>query len=77
MVKTGQTVAYYHPAELGEDGTRVTGEIIPGVRGKEKPAIKETNLKYNAAEFAYVAAVGGKIDAQATMWSDASLRIRE
>lgn len=64
MVKAGQTVAYYHPAELGEDGTRVTGEIIPGVRGKEKPAIKGTNLKYNAAEFAYVAAVDGKIDAK-------------
>ncbi len=64
MVKAGQTVAYYHPAELGKDGTKVTGEVIPGTRGKEKPAIKGSGIKYHPTEFAYVAAVDGKIDAK-------------
>lgn len=62
MVKEGQTIAYYHPAEQGEDGTRVTGEVIPGIRGREKTAIKGSGLEYKEAESAYVAAVDGKID---------------
>lgn len=61
-VKKDQPVAYYHKAIIGEEGYNVHGGIVPGVKGKEIPAIKGTGFKILSDSITYVAAIDGKVE---------------
>lgn len=62
MVKTGQRVAVYHPAVEGENGWRVTGEIIHSHKGKEQKMLSGKGFILLPDKVTYIAETDGKID---------------
>jgi uncharacterized protein len=62
MVKKGQCIASYHKAAIGSEGINVYGRTIPGLRGKEVPAISGTGFKILPDGLTYVADLDGKIE---------------
>lgn len=62
VVKKDTPLAYYHPAKEGTPGTKITGELIPGLKGKEMPVIKGVGFKVLPDKVTYVANVDGKVE---------------
>ncbi len=62
IVKKDQPIAYYHKAEPGRNGSYVNGEKIPGIPGKEMPAIKGSGFRVLPDHVTYVAATDGKVE---------------
>lgn len=62
MVQAAQKVAVYHPAVEGENGWRVTGEIIHSHKGKEKKMLSGKGFILLPDKVTYIAEADGKID---------------
>lgn len=62
VVRKGQTLAVYHPAEFGKVGRKVTGETIPGIKGNELSPLAGSGFKVLADNVTYVSDVDGKVE---------------
>lgn len=62
MAQTGQRLAVYHPAERGENGCRITGEIIPAQKGKEHKPLTGRGFILLPDKVTYIAETDGKIE---------------
>lgn len=62
IVKTGQRIAVYHPAEEGESGRRVTGEVIRAQEGKEQKLLTGKGFILLPDNITYIAEIDGKIE---------------
>ena len=62
MVDEEQKVAYYHSAEEGIQGMRVTGESVAAEKGRELLPLKVKGVTLLPDGKTYVAAMAGKID---------------
>lgn len=63
-VEKGQKIAFYHDAELGEDGITITGKILPAKRGREKNILTGKGFKRLADGKTYVALLHGIVTLQ-------------
>ena len=61
IVEKDQRVAYYHSAESGVSGKKITGETIPALKGKELPPLRGKGIALLPDQKTYVAAASGKI----------------
>lgn len=62
MVNKGQKIAYYHPAENGENGCTVTGKICTARRGKEQSLLFGSGFEILEDNRTYVSSLSGKIE---------------
>ncbi len=62
MVKEGQKIAYYYPAEEGKPGYTVTGKVLSGKHGKEKGVLVGKNILLHSDKRTYTATMNGKIE---------------
>lgn len=62
IVKTGQKIAVYHPAENGVHGYRVTGEIVQGQKGRELKLLTGKGFILLPDNVTYIAEIDGKIE---------------
>lgn len=61
IVEKDQRVAYYHSAETGVSGRKVTGEEVPAFKGKELPPLRGKGIALLPDQKTYVAGTSGKI----------------
>lgn len=76
-VVVGQKLAYYHPALSGENGTTVTGEIIPARKGKEQSILTGTGFQRLADGRTYIAMMQGIVTIQETYLNVSNLLVME
>lgn len=69
-VKKGQVILKYHEAAKGAAGRTVTGEPIPGMKGKELPPVTGCGFVLQEDKKTYIAGMDGKID-----WLDGRIEI--
>ena len=62
MVEKGQTIVRYHPAEFGENGYNIQGEILPAKKGKEQTVLSGRGFTIAQDQCTYVATMNGKIE---------------
>lgn len=69
MVKSGQTIAYYHEAKEGTPGISVTGNLIKARKGREKSIlsgrgflVQEDQKTYQAMETGRIEMRDGRVD---------------
>ena len=61
IVEKNQRVAYYHSAESGVSGKKITGEVMSAPKGKELPPLRGKGIALLPDQKTYVAATSGKI----------------
>ncbi len=61
VVREGQKLVYYHPAEDGKDGFDVTGQVIPARKGAEKRILTGKGFKLEEDKRTYTAVINGMI----------------
>ena len=62
LVRKGQKIAYYHPAEEGVEGYTVTGIHLEAKKGKEAKLLIGTGFTALADKRTYMSTVDGKIE---------------
>jgi uncharacterized protein (DUF342 family) len=61
-VQAGQTLAIYHEAEFGKEGSDVLGNPLTAKKGKEQPMLSGKGLQLLEDKKTYVAAYQGKVE---------------
>lgn len=61
MVKQGQKLAVYHPAQEGTDGYTVRGEVLKARKGAEKRILMGQGFVLNEDKVTYQAAIDGMV----------------
>ena len=64
QVKKGEKLAYYHPATVGKNRKDAKGNVLPGIKGKEKKPLEGTGFFLLEDGKTYVAAIDGVVKLQ-------------
>lgn len=63
-VEKGQKLAYYHNAQKGENGTTITGKVLPAKRGREQSILTGKGFKRLADGKTYISEMQGIVTLQ-------------